>query len=347
MTSICIYGAGSVGCYIGGRLAATGTTVTFIGRERLRDELSRHGLCLSDYRGAALQVEAGAIRFATTAAAARDADLVLVTVKSAATEAAARELAPVLAPDTLVLSLQNGLGNAGVLQRALPACRVIAGMVPFNVVHHGEGRFHQGSEGLLEAAADDGPLPEAQRLQRFLPLFARAGLALTLRPDMAAVLWSKLLLNLNNPINALSGIPLKAELSQRSYRRCLALAQREALGLIMTAGIPLVRLTPLPPQWLPRLMDVPDPLFRLLANRMLRMDPLARSSMWEDLEAGRRTEIDWINGEVLRLAERLGREAPVNARLISLIRAAEQGGERAWSGEALLAELRAAAAGGV
>jgi len=345
MAGICIYGAGSVGCYIGGRLAATGAPVTFIGRERVRDELARHGLRLSDYRGAGLHVAAGDIRFSTSPEAARDADLVLVTVKSAATAEAARELAATLRPDALVLSLQNGLGNADTLRRGLPGRRVVAGMVPFNVVHHGEGRFHQGSEGLLDAAADTPGLPEPQRLARFLPLFARAGLPLTLRDDMDAVLWSKLLLNLNNPVNALSGLPLKAELSRRDYRRCLALAQREALDLVAEAGMALTRLTPLPPAWIPRVMDVPDALFRLLANRMLRIDPLARSSMWEDLEAGRRTEIDWINGEVVRLAERLGRQAPVNARLIALVRLAEQGGRRDWSGSALLAELRGAASG--
>lgn len=339
MAGICIYGAGSVGCYIGGRLAASGAMVSFIARPRVRDELLSEGLRLSDYLGADLRVAAADIRCHTSADAARDADLVLVTVKSAASAEVARELAGVLKPDAIVLSLQNGLDNADTLQRGLPAHRVLAGMVPFNVVHHGHGHFHQGSEGVLDAARHPG-------LAVFLPQFERAGLPLMLRDDMTAVLWSKLLLNLNNPINALSGIPLKAELSQRAYRRCLALAQREALALISAAGLPLVRLTPLPPGWIPRLMDVPDFLFRRLASRMLQIDPLARSSMWEDLEAGRRTEIDWINGEVIRLAGRLGRHAPVNACLVALIRAAEQGGERAWSGEALLAELEAASAAG-
>lgn len=99
--------------------------------------------------------------------------------------------------------------------------------------------------------------------------------------------------------------------------------------------------SPQPARWIPSLLGVPDPLFRLLANRMLAIDPLARSSMWEDLEAGRSTEIDWINGEVLKLAATQGRTAPVNARLGALVRAAERGGRRDYAGGELLAELKA------
>lgn len=84
---------------------------------------------------------------------------------------------------------------------------------------------------------------------------------------------------------------------------------------------------------------MPDWLFRLLGNKMLAIDPLARSSMWEDLQAGRKTEIDFLNGEVLRLAESLARPAPVNAELVALIRAAEAGERQRWRGAELWARL--------
>jgi 2-dehydropantoate 2-reductase len=92
-------------------------------------------------------------------------------------------------------------------------------------------------------------------------------------------------------------------------------------------------------------LRLPDGLFTRLAGRMLAIDPQARSSMWEDLQAGRPTEVDHLNGEIARLAERLGRRAPVNARLVELVHDAERGGRRTWSGEALLGELRRAAEG--
>ena len=336
MAKICIVGAGSIGCYVGGRLLAAGADVALVGRARIGNELSAHGLTLTDYRNGRWQVPPAAIRYTADPSAAADADLVLVTVKSAATQSVADELKPVLRAGAIVVSFQNGLRNADILRAALPQQTVLAGMVPFNVMQPGPGAFHQGTAGELEVAA-------SPALQPFLDDFRRAGLPLTERTDMAAVQWAKLLLNLNNAINALANRPLKEELSQRAYRRCLALAQTEALRLLARAGIRPAKLTPIPPAWIPRLLATPDVVFARLAGKMLAMDPLARSSMSDDLAAGRMTEVDWINGEVVRLAERLGQRAPVNAQLCALVHAAESAATRPnWSCDDLLAELRAA-----
>lgn len=334
---IVIFGAGSVGCYVGGRLLAAGADVVMVGRPRLAEQLKKQPLKVSDLNGFTTQVTVTDQQFVTDGAAAlAEADLVLVAVKSAATQQAGQALAAALRPGVPVVSLQNGVSNSEVLQAQLPQNPALAGMVPFNILQQAPGHFHQGTFGHLMASSH----PVLVELQ---PQFDAAGLALELRDDMSNVLWSKLLLNLNNPINALAGIPLKQELSQRPYRRCLAMAQRETLQLLKKAGIATIRLTPLPAPWLPALMSSPDFLFTRLAKNMLAMDPIARSSMWEDLQAGRRTEVDYINGEVVQLAQRLGTTAPVNAALVALIRQAEtrEPGEQ-WSGPELYAHLKAA-----
>lgn len=335
MARICIYGAGAIGCYLGGRLAAGGAAAGFVGRPGIGAELRQHGLTLTQYDGRDWRVVPEGITFSIGPDAAAAAELILVTVKSGGTEQAAAELAGVIRPGAVVVSFQNGIGNADTLRAALPGCTVLAGMVPFNVVKRGPGAFHQASEGEPEVEG-------AATLAPFLADFARAGFALRRHSDMLPVQWAKLLLNLNNAVNALSGLPLQQELAQRDYRRCLALAQVEALALLKQAGIRPARLTPLPASWMPALLRLPDRLFARLARKMLAIDPLARSSMADDLAAGRKTEIDWINGEVVGLAQRLGQEAPVNRRLISLIKAAETD-KTNWSGEALLAELQASA----
>lgn len=328
---VTIHGAGLVGCYLGGRLHGH-ASVRLICRPYMITALNEHGLGTSDFRGHHRHVGVDSLDLRTHASAAIDAELVLVTVKSAATAEVAEKLAGVLAPNAVVISFQNGLRNAEQLREALPAHTVLAGMVPFNVVQAAPGVFHQASAGALMVEASPALAP-------FLDMFAAAGLPLQTRSDMRAVQWAKLLLNLNNALNALSGLPLREELSQRAWRRCLALVQREALRVLEAAKIRPARLTPLPPGWLPRVLEWPDLLFRRIATSLLAIDPLARSSTWEDLQVGRRTEVDYINGEVVKLAETHGLRAPVNARLVALIREAEQQ-PRHWQGEALLAELR-------
>jgi 2-dehydropantoate 2-reductase len=171
-------------------------------------------------------------------------------------------------------------------------------------------------------------------------VFARAGELFELHPDLAPLQWGKLLLNLNNAVNALSGLPLREQLIQRDYRVCMAALMDEALAALRAAGIAPARLTPLPPRWLPGVLRLPTPLFRVLAARMLRVDAKARSSMADDLAAGRATEVDALNGEVLRLARKHGLAADANERICTLVRSWPRD-PKAWSGRDLRAALAA------
>jgi 2-dehydropantoate 2-reductase len=327
---IAIFGAGAIGCWVGGRLAAGGADVTLIGRARVMDELAG-GLHVTELGG---RHDATVTpKVATEPAAAAAADLVLVTVKSHQTAEAGAELATVLPESAVVVSLQNGVRNVDALRAALPPGRqVLAAMVPFNVVRRSPGAYHRASDGAL--SVDDHPA-----VASFLDACRAAELPIEPRRDMTAVLWAKLVLNLNNAINALSGEPIAAELAQRAFRLCVSAAQREALDVLAGAKQDVARLTAIPPRWLPRLLTVPDPVFRLLGSRVVAIDPAARSSMWADLDAGRPTEIDYLQGEVVALAEQLGKDAPINRALARLVREAEAGGKRDFSGDALRSAL--------
>ena len=331
---VVIFGAGSIGCYIGGRLLSAGAKVTMVGRPKMQAVFRTKPIKITDYEGFAAEHDLGSSDYVTSAEAAAKADLVLVTVKSAATREAGETLAPFVKPGVPVVSLQNGISNAAQLQEAMPGANVLAGMVPFNVLQQSPGHFHQGTEGHLMAAEDTA-------LEAAVPWFQKAGLPLELRSDIKSVMWSKLLLNLNNPVNALSGVPLLEELSQRGYRLALAMAQRETLQLLKLADIPTVKLTGLPTRLIPVLMSSPNWVFTRVAKQMLTIDPVARSSMWEDLQAGRPTEIDWINGEVVKLAESLHTRAPVNQKLVELMHQQEQN-PKPWGPGSLLKALKQA-----
>jgi 2-dehydropantoate 2-reductase len=314
--TVLVMGAGAVGCWIGGCLAAAGAPVTFIGRQRSVDTLRAHGLALTDLDGGRRTVPAGALTWATSPLedAARSPSLALLCVKSGATADAAADLARALPAHTVVVSMQNGISNAAQARSQAPQLTVLPGMVQFNVVELGPGRYHRATSGRL--AAQDHPL-----LRAWQPAFAAAGLPLELHADLAPLQWGKLLLNLNNPVNALSGLPLRAQLLERDHRICMAALIDEALTALHAAGIQPAKLTPLPPPALPAALRLPTAIFRLLAFRMLRMDAKARTSMALDLMQRRPTEIDALCGEVVRLARDHGTTAPVNERISELVRA--------------------------
>jgi 2-dehydropantoate 2-reductase len=314
-----VFGAGSIGAYVGAMLARSGADVVLLGRSALADAVRSHGLRLSDNDG--LDTELRDLRIVLDAAELADRELILVTTKSADTEGAGRDLARLFGDGVgrCVVSFQNGVGNAEVLRAALPKARVLAGMVPYNVLWSAPAHFHRGTSG--ELMVEDGPGAAA-----VVAMLRRAGLAAVARADLRAVLWGKLLLNLNNPVNALSGLPLKRQLLDRGYRRIVAALMREGLRVLQAAGITAAKAGKVGPRWVPLILDLPTPLFSRVAASMIKLDDDARSSMWEDLSRRRRSEVDWINGEIVRTAERHGLDAPLNRAIVALIREAEAAG---------------------
>ena len=311
---VLVMGAGTIGCFIGGRLAAAGVPVTFVGRPRVLDKLAAHGMTLTDMDGAKHKLPAAGLQLSEQVPPGARPALVLLCVKSGATTEAAGELAFALPAGTTVVSLQNGISNCAAASQTGPSLNVRAGMVPYNVAEIGPGAFHRGTPGRL-AAEDDAAL------HPWLAVFARAGVPLDLHPDLLPVQWGKLMLNLNNSVNALSGLPLRDELMQRGYRRCFASLIDEALSILNVAGIEPAQVAAVPARRLPGVLRLPDWLFRIVAARMLRIDAKARSSMADDLALGRRTEIDSLSGEVVRLAQEHGLSAPRNARMVALLEA--------------------------
>jgi 2-dehydropantoate 2-reductase len=219
-----------------------------------------------------------------------------------------------------------------VLQSRLPGRVVLAGMVPFNVIALGRGRFHRATSGDILIDKDTNDIA-GQISVPDLPI-RTAG-------NMIGVQWGKLLLNLNNALNALSGLPLRDQLAQREWRALFADEMREALAAMKAEGIAPVASTPLPASWTPCILKLPDFAFRAVAAPMVKIDPKARSSMWEDLERGRRTEIDHLQGLIVALADKHGLRVPLSAVTVALIRKAEVAG-KGWP-RLVPGDIRAAA----
>lgn len=332
-SQIVIAGAGSIGCYAGGCLALAGRKVRFLCRPNIEARLHAAGLRVSDLDGRDRLLDAGAIHATVDPAEAlTDASVVLVTVKSGSTEEMGGLIAAHAPPDAVIVSLQNGVDNVGRLQALVGSRWVLAGMVAFNVVQKNEGEplhVHRATEG---AALIESGIPGLAELLDV------DGFAVQAHADMRAVLWGKLLLNLNNALVALSGLPLATELADRRWRLILARQITEALAVLKAASIAPGRIGGLRPSLLPRILRLPDWLFRLVARRMLMVDPEARASMWDDLERGRPTEIAEFQGKIMQLAEDTGTPVPLTQRITRLVEAAEanEAGSPQLSPEAVL-----------
>jgi 2-dehydropantoate 2-reductase len=304
---VAVVGAGAVGGYYGGMLARAGCPVTLIGRPAHVEAIERDGLLLDtlSFR------ERVAVRASTTIEAARGAQLVLFCVKSTDTETTARDLAPMLAPDAIVLSLQNGVDNLERLraQFAGPAVAAVvyvaAAMAgPGHVRHTGRGDLVVGA---LErdAAARQAAQP---RLMQVAGWFERASVGCVVSDNVEGDLWAKLLINCAyNAISALGraryrrigASPLALEVMKDAVREVIAVAQ--AAGVRLPDG---------------DLLEAAVSISRSMAG--------ATSSTAQDIARGKRTEIDHLNGFVVRRGDELGVPVPVNRTLHALVRLLEE-----------------------
>jgi 2-dehydropantoate 2-reductase len=278
---------------------------------------------MSDLYGGDRALAAGGVELtADPAAAFARAEVILVAVKSGATGEMAALIARHARPGAVVVSLQNGVGNVDRLKAQLgDEHTVIGGMVPFKVVQtreaDGRPRFHRATSGTMLIGSGIAGLRS---------LLDVPGVAVDEHANIRGVQWGKLLFNLNNALNALSGLPLATELGDRRWRRLLAAQIEEALAVLKAGSIRPAPIERVPPGLIPFILRLPDAVFRLAARRMLAIDPAARSSMWEDLEGRRPTEIDYLQGAIVAMAAEVGLPVPMNARVARLVRDAEAAG---------------------
>lgn len=314
---IVVAGAGHIGCFVGGLLAASGLRVSLLGRASLVATLQGRGLHLTDLDGLDCRVSRSEIAASSDPKILAQADIILVTVKGGATETIARDIGRFASPQAPVISLQNGVRNADLLRAHLPDHDVRAGMVFFNVVARVAGHYHRAIDGPI--VIGDG----AGQLDRLLDV---AGLEVSASPMITNVQWGKLLLNLSNAPFALSGHTILQHLEDRLWRRLMADQLAEALAVFQAANITPQMSLPLPAWVFPHLLRLPTFLFRRIAASMMKVDPSARPSMWQDLQARRLTEVDELQGVIVTLAAQHGLSAPICARVTRLIHLAELAG---------------------
>ena len=293
--NVAIMGAGAVGCYLGAVLAQAGHSVVLIGRPVHVDAVNRDGLLLESktFRGYI------PIRASTDASAVAGADLVLFCVKSQDTESAGLSMAPYLKPGTQVLSLQNGVDNAERLQKGIGQA-VIPTVVYLGTEMAGPGHVRHHGSGELIIGAAPGSAGLAQ-------LFVEAGNPARIADNVAEVLWQKLITNC--AYNALSAVP------QLTYGPMLDVAgASDVIRNVVQECVAVARACG---------VAVPEDILERTLALGVRM-PSQASSTAQDLARGKTTEIDYLNGYVVRKGAELGIPTPTNLALQVMVKLRER-----------------------
>jgi 2-dehydropantoate 2-reductase len=301
--NIAVLGAGAVGCFFGGMLARSGHSVTLIGRPIHVDAFKAQGL---RFEGLKFD-EQVAVKASTDASAVRGCRLILFCVKSTDTEDATAQMAPFLDSNALVVNLQNGVDNteriqARVAQPVIPAVVYVATEMagPGHLKHHGRGDLVIGELG--------GELP-AGALALVKECFQAAGVPVAISDNVAGELWSKLVVNCAyNALSAITQLPYGKMIAGAGVRELMRDVVEETLAVARASGVAMA------PGMLERTYKIAEAM------------PTQLSSTAQDLARGKLTEIDHLNGLVLRKGEALGVATPVNRALHALVKLLETRG---------------------
>jgi len=303
---ICFLGSGAMGSAIGGILSESGQDVLLIDQWKEHvDALNTGGLKLTEKS----ETRMIKVKASSNVQAVAQADLMVFLVKSYHTEETLKQVQSFIREDTPVLSLQNGLGNEERIAGILGVKRVLGGVTHSGSVLHRPGEVSFGRDRTCIGEMD-GNLSD--RVREVVRIFNQAGLETEASDNILGLIWDKLLVNVAvSPISAITGLT-HGEMQQAEFLKATAFdAVEEALRVAAAAGVQL------------SLQDPAD----AWAKAMQGLSPGHKSSMLKDLEQGRRTEIDVINGAVVILGKKLGIPTPVNKTLT----AAVKGFERSFS----------------
>ncbi len=310
---IAIIGAGALGSLFGGLLAKSGEEVHLfdpIAKEHI-SRIRAEGLVIEEAGGG--KEERIRVKGTTEIAEVGKAELVALFVKAPQTEKALRDALPAIGPATLVLSLQNGLGPEEIMESFLPRERLLRGVTAQGSTLLGPGRVRHAGRGPtwlgpLGGGPDD-------RLEEVVAAFNRAGIETHIERDITRLLWKKLLVNAGiNALTAIFGVKNGELVLDPELNEIMRGALAEAVEVANAHGLGF---------HLPEVVAEVEEVCRLTAENL--------SSMLQDVRRGSETEIDYINGAIVRAGEECGVPTPLNLLLVRLVKALSSCSEGARS----------------
>ncbi len=302
---IIIMGAGAIGSLFGGLLAEAGNTVSLIGRKAHIDKIREQGLYIEGASG-----EHHIQLIATSDPLTLEApDLIILTVKAYDTAQAVKDIKPLLKAHTHLLCLQNGLGTEDVARSIIGTDRIIRGTTSIGALFLEPGKIRHTGHGDTILGYPDRQVDSF--LKQVAILFQKAGFKTTISDDIRRVVWEKIFVNIAiNPFGALTGLRNGDLLTIPELKKSMEAAVLEGIKVIEKLGITINRQSPI------------DKAFEVA-----RQTAMNKNSMLQDIEKGKRTEIDFINGALIKYGDKVGIPCPINTVLTALIKGLERKNE--------------------
>jgi 2-dehydropantoate 2-reductase len=301
---VAVIGAGAMGSVVGGLLAKAGNEVTLIDVwQEAVEKINRDGLRIEDKTGS---VETIPVRASTDPAAVGPVDLLIVFVKCYHTEAAVRSAKPLIGSDTIVLSLQNGWGNGPRISAIVGQERLLLGVCYHSASVAGPGHVLHTGKGITHIGEMDGRI--TPRIETIASVFNEAGIEVATSNQVIKEIWSKLALNACTlPTSAL----LRFYAPQLIQHEPMLQLMRELLEEVVAVA---------------REQDIPlefDERWEAITGLLKRCGPTAKASMLQDVEKGRQTEIDVINGAVVEAGRSVNVPTPYNNAMVWMVKSLE------------------------
>jgi 2-dehydropantoate 2-reductase len=296
---IAVVGSGGVGGYFGGRLAAAGADVTFLARGAHLEALRTRGLRIESPKG---NVHLPRVKAESDPAAVGPAGIVFFAVKLYDTEGALALLPPLMAPGTLVIGFQNGVETVGTLTRSVGASHTAGGVSYVSAVIAEPGVIrHTAMDHLLFGMPDGSASP---LLEALLEACRPAGFQATLSKDITVEIWTKFVrLSVFSGMTAVTRAPIGVIVNDAELLEMLKAAVRETLAVARAKGVAVV-----------------GTIDEDVAAAYKALPPQAKASMLEDLERGRRIELPWLSGAVVRLGREAGIATPIHGFISTVLK---------------------------
>jgi len=250
----------------------------------------------------------------------QDADVIFVCVKAQDTQNVADELKKYIKKSAIIISLQNGIRNSRILENTT-GNRSYSGVILFNALYSQRGEVTLTLKGGLIIEVDN---YSENIIKSFIESLKKFDIKIKLENVIEGYLWSKLIVNLQNAVTTLTNQTVKESILNNDTRAIIIATMKEGLSVLDKSGITYETLPDIDPKKTISRLEVLNSALLRRGSQILKLNENARNSMWQSISRGRPTEIDYLNGEIVNLAIENNLNAPINTKLVELIKKAEK-----------------------